>query len=99
MRLGSIIIIIDQTLKNSAWFFSAETSSCSNISDKNVIVSVFLGFLKLLMDHLQTGKTVNSVCYCKLLYQMDGKLREKRSGFAEKKIFFIKTIHIPTKVF
>lgn len=58
-------------------------------SAKKVMASVFWDAKGiLLVDYLQTGKTINSEYYRKLLDQLDAKIREKRPGLTKKKIIF-----------
>ena len=58
-------------------------------SAKKVMASVFWDAKGiLLVDYLQTGKTINSEYYCNLLDQLNGKIREKRPGLQKKKILF-----------
>lgn len=58
-------------------------------SAKKVLASVFWDAKGiLLVDYLQTGKTINSEYYCNLLDQLDVKIREKRPGLQRKKIIF-----------
>ena len=42
----------------------------------------------LLVDYLQTGKTINSEYYCNLLDQFDARIREKRPVLQKKNIIF-----------
>ena len=46
----------------------------------------------LLIDYLQKGKIMNSEYYCNLLDQLNLKIREKRPGLQQKKLFFIRTM-------
>ena len=58
-------------------------------SARKVLASVFWDAKGiLLVDYLQTGKTINSEYYCNLLDQLDAKIREKRPGLQKKKIHF-----------
>lgn len=58
-------------------------------SAKKVMASVFWDAKGiLLVDYLQTGKTINSEYYCNLLDQLDAKIREKRPGLQKKKVIF-----------
>jgi len=69
-------------------------------SAKKVMASVFWDAKGiLLVDYLQTGKTINTEYYCNLLHQLDAKIREKRPGLQKKKIFFIRIMHLHTRVF
>lgn len=58
-------------------------------SSKKVMASVFWDSKGiLLIDYLQTGKTINGEYYSSLLDQLDKKIKEKRPGLAKKKIIF-----------
>ena len=58
-------------------------------SAKKVMASVFWDAKGILVvDYLQTGKTINSEYYCNLLDQLKEKIREKRPGLQKKKILF-----------
>ena len=58
-------------------------------SAKKVLASVFWDAKGiLLVDYLQTCKTINSEYYCNLLDPSDAKIREKRPGLQKKKILF-----------
>lgn len=58
-------------------------------SAKKVLASVFWDAKGILMiDYLQTGKTINSNYYCNLLEKLDEKIREKRPGLQKKKIIY-----------
>ena len=79
---------------------SAPKQVKSQRSAKKVMASVFWDAKGiLLIDYLQKGKTINSEYYCRLLDQLDEKIRVKRLGLKKKKSFFIKTMHLLTKVF
>ena len=56
-------------------------------------------FCLLLIDFLQTSKTITGEYYCNLLDQIDEKIRKKRPGLLKKKISFIKTMHRLPKFF
>lgn len=59
-------------------------------SAKKVMASVFWdAHGVLLIDYLETGRTINSEYYCNLLHQLDAKIREKRPGLAKKKIIYL----------
>jgi hypothetical protein len=51
------------------------------------------------IDYLENGKTITGEYYSNLLTRLDEKICEKRPGFQKKKSFFIRTMHLPTKVF
>jgi histone-lysine N-methyltransferase SETMAR len=53
----------------------------------------------LFIDYLEKGKTITREYYSNLLAKLDGKIREKRPGLQKKKSSFIRTMHLPTKVF
>lgn len=58
-------------------------------SSKKVMASVFWDAKGiLLIDYLQTGRTITGEYYCSLLDQLDEKIREKRPGLKKKKIIF-----------
>jgi histone-lysine N-methyltransferase SETMAR len=58
-------------------------------SSKKIMASVFWDAKGILMiDYLQTGKTITGEYYCSLLDQLDVKIREKRPGLKKKKIIF-----------
>ena len=79
---------------------SAPKQVKSQRSAKKVMASVFWDAKGiLLIDYLQKGKAINSEYYCRLLDQLDEKIRVKRLGLKKKKSFFIKTMHLLTKVF
>ena len=52
----------------------------------------------LFIDYLEKGKTITREYYSNLLTRLDEKIHEKRPGL-QKKSFFIRTMHLPTKVF
>jgi len=53
----------------------------------------------LFVDYLEKGKTITGEYYSYLLTRLDEKIREKRPGLQNKKSSFIRTMHLPTKVF
>jgi len=53
----------------------------------------------LFIDYLEKGKTMTREYYSNLLTRLDEKIRDKRSGLQKKKSSFIRTMHLPTKVF
>jgi len=53
----------------------------------------------LFIDYLEKGKTITGEYYSNLLTRLDEKIREKRLLFKKKKSSFIRTMHLPTKVF
>jgi histone-lysine N-methyltransferase SETMAR len=58
-------------------------------SVKKVMASVFWDAKGILIiNYLQTGKTITGEYYCSLLDQLDVKIREKRPGLTKKKIIF-----------
>jgi len=58
-------------------------------SSKKVMASVFWDAKEiLLIDYLQTGRTITGEYYCSLLDQLDEKIRKKRPGLAKKKVIF-----------
>lgn len=58
-------------------------------SAKKVMASIFWDAKGILMiDYLQTGKTITGEYYCSLLDQLDIKIREKRPGLTKKKIIY-----------
>lgn len=58
-------------------------------SSKKIMASVFWDAKGiLLIDYLQTGKTITGEYYCSLLDQLDVKIREKRPGLQKKTILF-----------
>ena len=58
-------------------------------SSKKVMASVFWDAKGiLLIDYLQTGKTITGEYYKNLLDQLDKKIREKRPGLLHKKIIY-----------
>jgi len=58
------------------------------------------GMLKeLFIGYLEKGKTITGEYYPNLLTRLDKKIREKRSGLQKKISSFIRTMHLPTKVF
>jgi len=52
----------------------------------------------LFIDYLENGKTITGE-YSNLLTRLNEKNREKRPGLQKKKSFFIRTMHLPKKVF
>jgi histone-lysine N-methyltransferase SETMAR len=52
----------------------------------------------LFIDYLENGKTITGEYYSNLLNRLDEKIREKRPSLQKKKSF-IRTMHLPTKVF
>lgn len=58
-------------------------------SSKKIMASIFWDAKGiLLVDYLQTGKTITGEYYCNLLDQLDEKIREKRPGLQKKKVIF-----------
>ena len=53
----------------------------------------------LFIDYLEKGKTITGEYYSNLLTRLDEKIHEKSSGLQKKKSSFIRTVHLPTKVF
>jgi histone-lysine N-methyltransferase SETMAR len=53
----------------------------------------------LFIDCLEKGKTITGEYYSNLLTKKKKKIHEKRLGLQKKKSSFIRTIHLPTKVF
>jgi len=54
----------------------------------------------LFIDYLEKGKSITGEYYYNLLTRLDKKIREKRPGLQKKKkSSFIRTMHLPTKVF
>jgi len=53
----------------------------------------------LFIDYLEKGKTITGEYYSNLLTRLDEKIHEKRPAFQKKKSSFIRTVHLPTKVF
>lgn len=79
---------------------SAPKQTKRSKSAKKVLASIFWDAKGiLLIDYLQTGKTITGEYYSHLLDQLNTKIKEKRPGSAKKKSFFFKTMHRLTKVF
>jgi hypothetical protein len=53
----------------------------------------------LFIDYLEKGKTITGEYCSHLLTRLDEKNREKRPGLQKKKSSFIRTMHLPIKVF
>jgi hypothetical protein len=54
----------------------------------------------LFIDYLEKGKTITGEYYSNLLTRLYEKIHEKRPSLQKKKISsFIKTVHLPIKVF
>jgi hypothetical protein len=53
----------------------------------------------LFIDYLEKGKTITGEYYSNLLTRLDKKIHEKRRGLQKKKSSFIRTMHMPKKVF
>jgi histone-lysine N-methyltransferase SETMAR len=53
----------------------------------------------LFIDYFEKGKTITGEYYFNLLIRRDKKIHEKRPGLQKKKSSFIRTMHLPTKVF
>jgi hypothetical protein len=51
------------------------------------------------IDYLEKSKTITGGYYSNLLTILDEKICEKRLGLQRKKSSFIRTMHLPTKVF
>jgi histone-lysine N-methyltransferase SETMAR len=53
----------------------------------------------LFVDYLEQGKTITGKYYSNLLTRLDEKICEKMPGLQKKESYFIRTMHLPTKVF
>ena len=53
----------------------------------------------LFIDYLEKGKTITGEYYSNLLTRLDEKVHDKRPSLQKKKPSFIRTMHLPTKVF
>ncbi|CAK9833213.1 Histone-lysine N-methyltransferase SETMAR [Anthophora retusa] len=68
---------------------AAPVKAKTRLSAGKVMASVFWDAKGiLLIDYLQTGKTITGEYYSNLLDQLHVKIREKRPGLAKKKIIF-----------
>jgi hypothetical protein len=53
----------------------------------------------LFIDYLEKGKTITREYYSNFLTRLDKKVCEKRPSLQTKKSSFIRSMHLPTKVF
>jgi hypothetical protein len=78
---------------------SAPKKKRSVPSAAKVMASVFWNAEGILyIDYLEKGKTITEEYYSNLLTRLDEKICEKTPGL-QKKSSFIRTMHLPTKVF
>jgi histone-lysine N-methyltransferase SETMAR len=79
---------------------SAPKKTRSVPSAGKVMTSVFWDAEGILfIDYLEKFKTITGEYYSNLLTRLDEKIREKSPGLQKKKSSFIRTMHLPTKVF
>jgi hypothetical protein len=53
----------------------------------------------LFIHYLEKGTTITGEYYSNFLTRLDETIREEKPGLQKKKTFFIRTMHLPTKVF
>jgi histone-lysine N-methyltransferase SETMAR len=79
---------------------SAPKEARSVPATEKVMASLFCDAEGILfIDYIEKGKTITGEYYSNLLTRLDEKIREKRPGLQKKKSSFIRTMHLPTKVF
>jgi hypothetical protein len=80
---------------------SAPKKTKSVLSAGKVMASIFWDAEGILfIGYLEKGKTITGEYYSNLLTRLDEKIREKKNPVYKRKISsFIRTLHLPTKVF
>jgi hypothetical protein len=103
MRLGFTITHHNPKQQSKQWTeagCSAPKKTSSAPSAGKVMTFVFWDAEGILfIEYLEKGKTITGKYYSNLLTRPDEKIREKRPGLQKKKSSFIRTMHLPTKVF